>query len=194
MPLQFSPLVRVHRYDKEIGTLLRPLGSNITLEGARQLVGHICTPKGRRLTDVAKTFLCHFRHKNMPIKTLKALRSGLKTGGLKYRKKPIKTKKQFDKLVNGFLGCLRWLPPSDYTCTEEKVLCKSIADLRIWLAEGLEIFRKPRRLPRPSVNVRVSNLHIGEQDIHWSEQRPSNVLHKTAPIEKIVACHFYVNI
>lgn len=194
MPLQFSPIVRVHVYDKEIGTLMRPLGPNMTLEGAQQLVGHICTPKGRRLTNVVKTFLYHFRHQNMPIKTLKVLKTVLKNGGLQHRKKPIKTKKEFDKLVKGFLSCLRRLPSSDYTCTQEKVLCKSIDDLRIWAAEGLEIFRKPRRLPRPSVNVRVSNLRIEEQDIHWSEQRPNNILTKSAPIEKILACHFYVNI
>ena len=196
MPLQFSPIVKVHTYDKRKTTLLSHLNPSTTLEELNKQNGHICTKKGRIIPNVLGIILGKFNCGNKRIKSLKRLNKALKKGKLTYNGKAIKDQNELNERVRWFVKHLRVIPKSQFDCTREKILCKSIQDLRIWLEEGLEVFRKPSKLPRPFVNVRLKNLRIEGDTVKWEEQRPKKPLPKTTPLtdEMVKKCHFYIYI
>jgi hypothetical protein len=194
MPLKFSPIVKVHTYDTTGTSLLRHLSPTTTLENINEQNGHVCTKKGRVIPDVLSIILRKFKSGKKQVKNLKRLKSALKKGKLTLNTKPVKTEKELNERIAWFVKHLRLLPSSQYTYTREKIMCNSVEDLRIWMVEGLEIFRKPRKLPRPMVNVRVLSIQITGNEVKWLEERPGKSLPKKAPLDKIVACHFYVNI
>jgi len=196
MPLQFSPIVRVHTYDTRGTSLLKRLNPSTTLENINKQNGHICTKKGRAIPDVLSVILGKFKSGKKRIKNLKRLKSALKKGKLMFNDRPIKSKEELNKLVSWFVKHLRVFPASQFDCTREKIMCKTAGDLRVWLGEGLEVFRKPSKLPRPFVNVRLKNLRIEENTVKWVEQRPGKPILKSTPLtdEMVKKCHFYINI
>jgi len=196
MPLQFSPLVKVCTYDTRTTTLLTRLSPSTTLDNINKQNGHVCTKKGRIIPDVLGIILRKFKTGTKKIKSLKRLNKALSKGELTFNGKSIKDQKELDKYVAWFVKHLRVLPKSQFDCTREKILCKSVKDLRIWLEEGFEIFRKPSKLPRPFVNVRIKNLRIEGNAVKWVEQRPKKPLPKTTPLtdEMVKKSHFYINI
>jgi len=196
MPLQFSPLVQVCTYDTRTTTLLSRLSPSTTLDNINNQNGHVCTKKGRIIPDVLGIILGKFKNGKKRIKNVKRLNKALSKGNLTFKGKPVKDKKELDKLVAWFVKHLRILPKSQFDCTREKIMCKSVRDLRIWLEEGFEVFRKPSKLPRPFVNVRLKNLRIEGGTVKWEEQRPKKPLPKTTPLtdEMVKKCHFYINV
>tara|TARA_B110000858_G_C17750927_1_gene449634 strand:- start:49 stop:639 length:591 start_codon:yes stop_codon:yes gene_type:complete len=196
MPLQFSPLVKVHTYDTRTTTLLKHLSPSTTLDGLSKQNGHVCTKKGRIIPNVLGIILGKFKNGTKRIKSLKRLNKALENDKLTFNGKPIKDQTELDKHVAWFVKHLRVLPKSQFDCTREKIMCKSVKDLRIWLEEGFDIFRKPSKLPRPFVNVRIKNLRIEGNVVKWVEQRPKKPLPKTTPLtdEKVQKSHFYINV
>lgn len=194
--VKFNPITTVHHYDKTRGTLMKCLDASKGLEGAAEHNGRICRKNGRRVHDVVHAFLRGCRVNGKRIKTLKKLRKSLANKKVVCHKIEMKTSDDLENHMKRFLASLHVLPRSRKELMNTPVFCKGADDLRLWVEEGLEIFRKPRKLKMCHKHARlcVSDVRFTETHVMWREQMGDKMVPKQSELDNIAHCRFLVHV
>ena len=194
--VKFNPIATVHHYDKQRGTLMKCLDTSIGLEGAAEHNGRICRKVGRRVHDVVHSFLRGCRVDGKRIQTLKKLRKSLTNKKVVCHKREMKTQDELKNHIKRFLQTLHVLPRSRKELMNTPVFCKGAHDLRRCVEEGLEIFRKPRKLKMFHKHARlcVSDVCFTETYVTWMEQMGDKMVPKQSELDNVAVCRFFIHI